>query len=208
MNQKTRVESSYAASSAEEQELAYDEWAINYEADLCAMGYRLPAISAAVFARFVAPYSAPVLDAGCGGGLQVEPLYQAGYGPFHGIDFSTEMLAVARRKGIYQQLDRMTLGERLGFDDESFQVILSIGTITPKHAPPTSFDELIRVAKKEALIIFSLRCDAAQDPAYPAAVERHSRLKHWRQLFSTDSFISMPYGEPSIMHQVHVYQRL
>lgn len=73
MNEKTKVGHSYNASSPEEQRSVYDDWADQYENDLCAMGYRIPAIAATVFARFVPLGSGLILDAGCGGGIQAEP---------------------------------------------------------------------------------------------------------------------------------------
>jgi hypothetical protein len=57
------------------------------------------------------------------------------------------MLEVARQKGIYSDLRQMALGGFLDFPDDSFSVVFSTGTITPKHAPPESFDDLIRVTK-------------------------------------------------------------
>ena len=164
---KTNVSHSYQATSLEEQQAAYDRWAKEYEFDLCAMGYRIPAVIAAVFTRFVASGTAPILDAGCGGGIQSEALAMLGYGPMTGIDLSEGMLHIARDKGIYAELHQMTLGERLRFSDDTFAAVLSSGTITPKHAPAHSFDELIRVAMPGASIVFSLRDDPTQEPAYP-----------------------------------------
>ena len=207
MSEKTKVGHSYTASSPDEQQAVYDTWAVEYEKDLCEMGYRIPAVAAAVFCRFVPLGSGPILDAGCGGGIQAEPLFLAGFGPFTGIDFSLGMLDVAREKGIYSNLRQMELGKLLDFENETFSVILSTGTITPRHAPPHSFDELLRIAKKDALFIFSLRDDPAQEPEYPAVIEQHTNAKRWRHIFSTESFHSMPYGEPTVTHQVHVYQK-
>ena len=45
----------------------------------------------------------------------------------------------------------------------TFAAVLSSGTITPRHAPAHSFDELIRVAMPGASIVFSLRDDPAQE---------------------------------------------
>ena len=104
----TNVSHSYQASSLEEQQAAYDRWAKEYEADLCATGYRIPAMIAAVFTRFVAVGTAPILDAGCGGGIQSEALAMVGYGPITGIDLSEGMLDIARDKGIYVELRQMT----------------------------------------------------------------------------------------------------
>ena len=207
MNEKTKVGNSYAVNSSDEQQAVYDTWAEDYEKDLCEMGYRIPAVAAAVFTRFVPLDSGPILDAGCGGGIQTEALALAGYGPFTGIDFSQGMLDVAQKKDLYANLQQMELGKPLGFADETFSVIYSTGTITPRHAPPSSFDELIRIAKKDAVIIFSLRDDPAQEPEYPMAIEHHSHTGSWDHIFSTNSFYSMPYGEPTVTHRVHVYKK-
>lgn len=205
-DEQTNVGRSYAAETPAQQRAAYDSWAASYEPELCAMGYRLPAMAAAVFTRFVPAGTAPILDAGCGGGIQAEALALLGYGPFTGIDFSAGMLEIARAKGLYGALRRMTLGEPLDFADDAFAATLSIGTITPKHAPPESFQELLRVTRPGGQIVFSLRDDPAQDPAYPAAVRAHSEAGAWRRVFSTDSVHSMPYGEPDVRHRVHVYE--
>lgn len=60
----------------------YDAWAAQYEADILKAGYRLPYVAAAVVAHHLSPATRPILDAGCGTGLQVEPLILLGYGPF------------------------------------------------------------------------------------------------------------------------------
>ncbi len=202
----TKVSASYGASSVEEQKAAYDNWAQEYERDLCAMGYRIPAVIAAVFTRFVAQDAAPILDAGCGGGIQSEPLAYLGFEPIIGIDLSDGMLEVARAKGIYAELRQMQLGGPLDFPDDTFAAVISSGVITPKHAPAESFRELIRVARPGAPVIFSLRDDTAQEPEYPAMVADLAAAGAWAQVFSTDSFHSMPYGEPEVTHRVHVYK--
>ena len=202
----TDVSKSYAAASPEEQQSRYDDWASSYEPDLCGMGYRIPAVIGAVFTRFVPSGTTPILDAGCGGGIQTEPLALVGYDGFVGIDLSEGMLAVARRKGFYGDLRQMALGAPLDFPDDSFGAVLSSGTITPGHAPPHSFDELVRVARPGAPVIFSLRDDPGQDPAYPATLDRLAAAGAWREVFATASFQSMPYGEPDVTHRVHVYQ--
>ena len=206
MASETGVSKSYQASSLEEQQEAYDSWAAKYEADLCAMGYRIPAMIAAAFVQHVPEGAAPVLDAGCGGGIQAEPLAQLGYGPIVGIDLSEGMLEVARAKNIYAELHQATLGERLSFADDHFAAVISSGTITPKHAPPESFEELIRVAKPGAPIVFSMRDDAAQEPEYPAMLASLEAAGKWAPVFQSASFYSMPYGEPEVTHRIHVYR--
>lgn len=201
----SKVSASYTATTVEEQQASYDTWAQKYEQDLCGMGYRIPAVIASVFTRFVPEGAQPILDAGCGGGIQAEPIAMLGYGPITGIDLSEGMLDVARSKNIYAELRQMTLGERLDFPDKMFAATLSSGTITPNHAPPHSFDELIRVTQPGGPVIFSLRDDPAQDPAYPGALDRLEQDRVWTPVFKSESFHSMPYGEPDVSHRVHVY---
>jgi len=200
------LERVYSAASNEQRAEAYDDWARDYEADLFRFGYRLPQVAAAVFCRHIAPEAGPILDAGCGTGLQAEPLCLAGYGPFVGIDLSEGMLKVAAGKGLYRELHAMALGGALDFADGAFAATLSIGTITPGHAPPESFDELIRVTAPGGRIVFSLRVDGEQDPAYHAAVAGHERAGAWRRLFATSGFKSMPLGEPQVEHAVYVFE--
>lgn len=202
-----KVLKSYADVSSDDQQAAYDDWADRYEQDLCAMGYRLPALAAGVFTRYVSPDAGPILDAGCGGGLQAEPLAQLGFGPLIGLDLSMGMLEVARRKGIYNELLQGALGRELPLPDGHVQAVLCIGTITPNHAPPDSFDGLLRVAAPDAPIVFSLRDDSAQDPAYPERVAYLVDIGAWKEVWSSESIQSMPYGAEEITHRVHVYRK-
>ncbi|MEM9497130.1 MAG: class I SAM-dependent methyltransferase [Pseudomonadota bacterium] len=202
-----KVLTSYEHSSPQDQQSTYDTWANSYEQDLCAMGYRLPALAAGVFARFVPPGTGPILDAGCGGGIQAEALALMGYGPLIGLDLSKGMLDVAESKGIYSELHHGALGAQLQLPDNSMAAVLCIGTITPNHAPPESFDGLIRVARAGATLVFSLRDDDAQDPAYPERVGALSRQNLWTELWTSPGFCSMPYGAKEISHRIHVYRK-
>lgn len=198
----------YSAQTDAEREAAYDAWANRYDEDVLSFGYRIPAVAAAVFARFVDPETGPILDAGCGTGLQTEALVLAGYGPFTGIDLSSEMLAIAERKRLYASLQKMALGSGLDFDEDSFPATLCIGAITPGHAGPESFADLIRVTRPGGLVIFSLRVDADQLPAFPEAVAAHEKQGDWKRRFKTDGFPSLPTGEPGVEHAVFVYEVL
>ncbi|NKB25992.1 MAG: methyltransferase domain-containing protein [Kiritimatiellae bacterium] len=206
MKIRTDVSKSYHAKSVEEQREAYDNWAARYEADLCAMGYRIPAMIAAVFVRYVPQGCFPILDAGCGGGIQAEPLAMLGYGPIVGIDLSDSMLEVASSKNFYSELKQATLGETLDFPDNYFGAVISSGTITPKHAPPHSFEELVRVTRADAPIIFSMRDDPLQEPEYPAMLGKLENEGKWESVFEGPGFHSMPYSEPEITHRIHVYK--
>ena len=202
------LEKVYSAKTDAAREAAYDDWAEGYEADLMRYGFRIPTVAAGVFARYVPADATPILDAGCGTGLQAEPLHLLGYGPIVGIDLSRGMLTMSERKGIYAELRQMALGETLDFADGFFAATLSMGCITPGHAPASAFDELIRVTRVGGQLIFSLRVDAGQEPEYPAAIAAHENSGAWKKLFQTPAFVSMPLGEPDVEHVIFVYERL
>lgn len=207
MNEElSKVQKVYAATSVEQQHQAYNSWAADYERDLCAMGYRMPAMIAAVFCQLVPINTQPILDVGCGGGIQAEPLHAVGYQSITGIDLSEEMLKVAESKNIYSELQTAVLGERLDFPSDHFGALLSSGTFTSGHAPPESFNELIRIAKPDALIMFSLRDDPGMTDEFRVVIDRLVEEGKWRHKFQTPQFYSMPYGEPDVMHRIQVYQ--
>ncbi len=83
-----QLEKVYNAKTPEQSRAAYDDWAQTYEADVFAYGYRMAIVATKIWARFVTLDEGPILDAGCGTGLQSEPLNLAGYGPICGIDLS------------------------------------------------------------------------------------------------------------------------
>ena len=201
-----QVERVYAARTTKESEDAYDDWAAAYESDIFSYGSRFPFVAASVFTRFVKPGEGPILDAGCGTGLQIEPIALAGYDHIVGIDLSEGMLAVARRKGFYSELRKMTLGERLNFDDNAFANTITTGTITPGHAPPHAFEELIRVTRPSGRIIVSLRTDDDVDPAYPEALVNYETSQLWKRVFESEEFAAMPFGEPEVRTTVFVFE--
>lgn len=197
----------YSARTDAEREAAYDAWANHYDADVFKFGYRIPAVLAAVFARFVNIDANPVLDAGCGTGLQTEALVLAGYGPFVGCDLSSEMLSIARRKGLYKELHKMSLHE-LEFEADTFKTTMCVGAIAPGHAGPECFAQLIRVTKPGGLIVFTMRVDEGSPSEYPAAVRSLEREKRWKRRFATQGFPSLPTGEPEVEHALYVYEVL
>ena len=202
------IENVYGATSLEESEKAYDHWARQYEHDVLSWGARFPFVAAAVFTRFVEPGEGPILDAGCGTGLQSELLALAGYDGIVGIDMSEGMLDVAREKGIYSDLHQMILGQRLDFDDNAFANSITVGTITPGHAPAHSFEEIIRVTRKRGKIIVNLRTDDDVDPAYPAALAQYESAGMWKKTYESAEYSAMPTGEPGILTTVYVYEVL
>ncbi len=202
------VDRVFATKTPEGQRDIYDEWSATYEQEIFGNGYRTPAVIAAAFARFVEVGSGPILDAGCGGGLQCEPLALLGYGPLTGIDISPGMLSVARAKGIYANLQEMPVGEDLPFADDHFAAIISAGVLSPGQAPAASLRALSRVTRPGGFCVFSLRAGDRITPDYDAVCQDLIEQGVWTLRFETGAFQVMPATEPEGLHEVRVYERL
>ena len=197
----------YGAESAEDLTESYDDWAAHYDEDLLSYGYRLPAVATGLFGRYVQPRAGPVLDAGCGTGLIGETLSLLGYGEMTGIDLSEGMLAAARAKRVYKELARMKLGGPLDLPSDHFGATLAIGVLTVGHAGPEAFDELIRVTRPGAPLVFSIRVDGGSGSGF---LERMAALADdgaWAEVERTSEFQSMPRAEPGVHHRVFVTRK-
>lgn len=196
----------YHAESEAELTVGYDGWAAAYDDDLVSWGYRLPTAVAGLFGRHVDVGGDALLDAGCGTGIIGETLHLLGYRGLIGIDLSEGMLAVARAKGVYQDLHCMRLGDVLDFPDDRFAATVAVGVLTVGHAQPDAFDELIRVTRSGAPMIFSIRVDGGVGDEFLARQDALEREGRWRRVEATPVFLSLPGSGHDVEHQVFVYR--
>jgi SAM-dependent methyltransferase len=129
-----------------------------------------------------------VLDAGVGTGLVGQELFSVASSDLaqrlvlHGADTSEDMLSQAAKKmqpvcvgdvggggiGIYTALhtaDLNKLSSSLQPSGLRFDVVVCVGTLTPKHCGPQALDELVRVVRPGGLLVFTLRTDFYEDAA-------------------------------------------
>ncbi|MDE2844403.1 MAG: class I SAM-dependent methyltransferase [Chloroflexota bacterium] len=203
---QNRVQWVYSSKNNQELEDRYNQWAADYDRDLDEdFGWVSPRITAGILAGHVAR-DAKILDAGAGTGLVGEELGRLGYQDIHAMDLSLGMLEVARGKGVYRDFQQMALGNELGYETDFFDAVISVGVFTEGHAPPRSFDELVRVTRQDGFIVFSLRVDLYEEGGfkeYQAAMEERGR---WKLAELSDPFQPLPKGEPEMLHKVWVYQ--
>jgi predicted TPR repeat methyltransferase len=187
-----RLEQVYGARSNDELRAIYDDWAGQYDEDLLAFGYSYPAVIAGLVARYVRERDAPILDAGAGTGSVGEVLAILGYTRLVGIDLSDGMLAVARAKGVYAELRNQTLGARLDFADHSFAAVVSAGVLTSGHAPPSCFDELIRITRPGGHLIFTISLRVYEQGGFRPKLDALSTARRWRAIETTPPWSPLP----------------
>ena len=205
---QNRVQWVYSSRNNSELTKRYDEWSKDYDKDLTEdFGWTAPKTAADFLAKHIGPGSS-VLDAGAGTGLVGVALATHGFQNLTGMDMSRGMLEQADRKGVYTQLDQMTLGEPLDYDSAVFDAVISVGVMTLGHATPESFDELVRITKPNGYIVFTIRTDVYLNNGFKEKQEEMVTKNFWKVIEVSGEFRPLPVGEPDVMHQVWVYQVL
>ena len=205
--QKTyKTDTATNAKSSQEIEEIYDNWAEDYERRILSYGYSTPAVTAGFFGRYVNPEDGAVLDAGAGTGITGAVLAPLGYRDLVGIDVSAKMLELAREKGVYGDLRQMELGGRLDFPSDAFAAIVSTGVFAAGHAPPESFEDLIRVTKPGGHVIFSVRTDVYLDGGFKEKQDTLEREGRWQLVEVTEPFSHLRFEDPELKVQVFVYR--
>lgn len=184
----------------------YDGWAEGYDAENAALGFRLPGLAAAFAARHIAEGAGPLLDAGAGTGQVGSALKVLGYDDISGCDISEQMLAVAARRQAYRELKHQVLGERLDYPSDFFAGVLCIGAFGPGHAPPDTLDELIRVARPGAPIIFNFREDTWKAQGFAAKIEALTDAGLWTPVEDRGPFRPYIIGEPDLLARMFVFR--
>lgn len=183
----------------------YDSWAKTYDATISGtMSYR----GHNYIVDAVRPHlgdDARILDAGAGSGMVGLAAARAGFTHVDAMDFSAGMLEVARDRDVYREVRTGILGEALDYPDNAYDAVLSSGVFTPGHAPPDSFDEIIRIVKPAGLVCFTLRHDRTP----PGFIEKFDELAEagsWQRMWVSEPFQSMPGGEPEIRHRTWLFR--
>jgi predicted TPR repeat methyltransferase len=162
----------YAATTPQESQRAYDEWASQYDADMIEQGYVAPAICAKAVASH-GNINGSVLDAGCGsGGVGIE-LRKLGASTIDGVDFSDGMLQVAENTGVYRNLSSVDLSKPVEIADNSYDNLICVGTLTQGHVGPIpALNEFARIVKSGGVIVATILETIWEKDGYEAEVDR------------------------------------
>lgn len=207
MDPLERIKGVHDAKNILELKERYREWATEYETEIDNnFGYTGPQRTVDVATKYITKDSI-ILDAGAGTGLAGQLLYNQGYYELEALDMADEMLNEARKKNIYKKYHKGIMGESLELPDNFFDAIIVVGVFTYGHAPASSFDELIRVAKPGGYIIFTLPIDNYQDTdGFKQKMDSLEESDKWKIVERGEKFQMLPKVKPDFYKQVWVYK--
>jgi predicted TPR repeat methyltransferase len=165
----------YAANCKKDMLEAYADWSTSYDEDsIDKFGYVAPRRAAEELSRHVQergfPKDIKIADVGAGTGLVGQELLALGHSRILALDYSPEMLTIAKTKGCYQELHCVDLLDSLDTLDENSNLAagcvdaaVSVGTFTPNHVGIEVLDTVIALVKAGGLLCLSLREDFVLD---------------------------------------------
>jgi len=212
MTRKFTLDSIYDTSSVAELARAYGETAADYDAHVTdEIGWIGHEVLADTAARHVAP-DALILDAGAGTGLSGASLRARGFSRMDAIDISEGMLAVARARGLYREIRVEVLGEPLSAADDAYDATVACGVFLGNHAPPSGFDEIVRVTRPGGHVLLTLRAMADPNESGPYTTDDYrtalldlDRAGAWRLVELTPPDLLLKSSLDS-RHQVWVFE--
>ena len=179
----------YNLSSVDDARALYDEWATTYDKDLAdpSHDWVAPALAAAALLNFFnnaeqtgSGETLKILDAGCGTGIVGVDLAKQSAGKdlklkIDGIDLSTGMLDVARKTGIYGDLETADMSQPLSIKDQSYDGVICVGVLTQGHVGPGVLPEFVRLVKPGGCVVATVRGDIWETGGYKKEIEMLER---------------------------------
>lgn len=197
-----RVHWTVEADSDEDLAARYDQWSVEYDADLAEVdGWAAPRFTAEILARHV-DRNARILDAGAGTGWVGRELQRLGFSDIDGIDYSQGMLNRAAEKNAYRSLRRMNLNEPLDLADGSYDAVICVGTLT--YVTPDCLQEFCRIVRKDGLIVFSAQPRVHAEKGFQAEQDRLERENLWELVTISEEMQPLPHSFPEVRFRTSV----
>ena len=179
----------YKIRTSEELLKYYQNWTNNnkYNKDMIDWNYSAPQETVSILKKYALNKNSKILDAGCGTGLVGIELKKYGYSNIDGVDFSQNMLDLVPQ-GIYKKIEKVDLNKLLKFKNNTYDVVMCVGTFTYGHVMPKALDELIRITKNKGLICFTINEGIYEEYGFDNKIKELSSNKSWnvKEFFKSD----------------------
>jgi predicted TPR repeat methyltransferase len=136
----------------------YKDWAKTYDATMVGeLHYSAPKSIAKAMDKCLNSKKSLILDLGCGTGLVGEALSELDYHLVDGVDFSEEMLEIAKKRGVYQNLRLADLTQPTSIPSAHYEGAICAGLFTHGHLGAGCIDEIFRTIKAGGVFAAAIR---------------------------------------------------
>ena len=171
----------------------YQNWTDNnqYNKDMVDWNYTAPQETVSILKKYAFNKNYKILDAGCGTGLVGIELKKYGYSNIEGVDFSQSMLDLVPQD-VYKKIEKVDLNKHLKFKNNTYDVVMCVGTFTYGHVKPQALDELIRITKNKGFICFTINEGIYEEYGFDNKIKELSNNKSWdvKEFFKSDYIIT------------------
>ncbi len=172
-NAKALLKRAHSLENESQTKILYRDWAQTYDETMIdGLGYLSPQKGAELLNRLLPGLAAKILDVGTGTGLVGKELHSYGYLQIDGIDYSADMLKIARETGHYQALFEADLNQKLELEDSHYDGLICIGTFTHGHVGADCLDELFRILRPEGKFVTAIRKDYWHTAGFASKIDQ------------------------------------
>jgi len=197
----------YSETSSSKLNKHYKNWANLYDTDMSSWGYAYPLqLNKILTNKLKLKKTIKILDAGCGTGYVAEVLSKLNYKNIIGIDFSEEMLAIARSKKIYKKLMCQSLNEKIELRSKQFELIICTGVLTSGHVGPSAMHELVRILKPQGFFICSIAESVYKKNGFEKEIKNLKNLVSIKSI--SKAFVALPNNKNSAKSRMYILEKL
>lgn len=197
----------YSETSSSKLNKHYKNWANLYDTDMSSWGYAYPLqLNKILTNKLKLKKTIKILDAGCGTGYVAEVLSKLNYKNITGIDFSEEMLAIARSKKIYKKLMCQSLNEMIELRSKQFELIICTGVLTSGHVGPSAINELVRLLKPQGFFVCSIAESVYKKNGFEKEIKNLKNLVSIKSI--SKAFVALPNNKNSAKSRMYILEKL
>ncbi len=197
----------YSETSSSKLNKHYKNWANLYDIDMSSWGYAYPLqLNKILTNKLRLKKTIKILDAGCGTGYVAEVLNKLNYKNITGIDFSKEMLSIARSKKIYKKLICQSLNEKIELRSKQFELIICTGVLTSGHVGPSAINELVRLLKPQGFFVCSIAESVYKKNGFEKAIKNLKDLVSIKSI--SKAFVALPNNKNSAKSRMYILEKL
>ena len=121
----------------------------------------------------------------------VSVLKKYGYSNIDGVDFSQDMLNLIP-KGVYKSLDKIDLNKPLKFENNKYDIVICVGTLTYGHVKAHALNEFKRIIKNKGLICFTINEGIYEKYGFDKKIKELNDNKSWeiKEFFKSNYIVN------------------